>query len=204
MRSTACLSTPLFLFSYDTPHKAAAFRHEVKIADLLALNFRYRVVQLNRLSWRKFMRYDNPVAGALMAKMRIAPKDRPKVKLACLALLGGLPLNEAQQRLLSVFVDTYLRLTPEEEHRYERERAKLGPQEERKAMVLTTSWEQKGIVEGEALIVSRQMEWRFGTLAPELQQRINTLKKEQLEALALELFAFTDIAQVHAWLDANA
>ena len=154
------------------------------------------------------MRQDNPVAGALMAKMRIAAKDRPKVKLACLTLLGGLLLNEAQQRLLSVFVDTYLKLTPDEEQRYRRERAKLGPQEEQKEMVLTTSWEQKGLVEGrkqgEALIVSQQMERRFGTLAPELQQRINALGTEQLETLALELFDFTEIGQVYAWLDAHA
>ena len=195
---------PIVLFSYDTPHKAAAFRHTVRVADLLTLNFRYRVIQLNRLSWRKFMRQDNPIAGALMAKMRIAPKDRPKVKLACLTLLGGLPLNEAQQRLLSVFVDTYLRLTPGEEQAYRRELAKLGPQEEKQTMVLTTSWEQQGMQREAVNITSRQLARRFGPLTADMQVRLDVMAKEKLEMLALELLDFTNIGQVQAWLDAHA
>lgn len=45
-----------------------------------------------------------------MAKMRIAPKDWACVKLECLRLLVTLRLDPARMRLISGFVDTYLRL----------------------------------------------------------------------------------------------
>ena len=47
-------------------------------------------MQLNRLDWRAYLRQPNPMAAALMAKMRIEPQDRPKVKVECLRLLATL------------------------------------------------------------------------------------------------------------------
>jgi hypothetical protein len=40
----------------------------------------------------------------------MAIEDRPRVKLECLRLLATLRLNPARMRLISGFVDTYLRL----------------------------------------------------------------------------------------------
>jgi hypothetical protein len=45
-----------------------------------------------------------------MAKMKIAKKDRPKVKVECLRLLANLQLDPARNFLISGFVDVYLRL----------------------------------------------------------------------------------------------
>jgi hypothetical protein len=42
-----------------------------------------------------------------MAKMNIADKDRPHVKLECLRLLTTLRLDPARMQLVSGFVDTY-------------------------------------------------------------------------------------------------
>ena len=53
---------------------------EINFPDFKVLEFNYQVIQLNRLNWRDFLDKPNPVASALMAKMDIAPKDRPKVK----------------------------------------------------------------------------------------------------------------------------
>ena len=36
------------------------------------LKFKYTVVQLNRLTWRRFVDSDNPVGSALMAKIKLA------------------------------------------------------------------------------------------------------------------------------------
>ena len=63
------------------------------------LDFHYHVVQLNRLNWRDFAKRENPVASAwmaTMAKMRIAPEDRPRVKLECLRMIARLKLNKAK------------------------------------------------------------------------------------------------------------
>ena len=64
----------------------------------------------------------NPVASALMARMRIPAGERPRVKLECLRLLVGLRLEPAQQRLISGFVDTYLPLNEAEGLQFARER----------------------------------------------------------------------------------
>jgi predicted glycosyltransferase len=58
--------------------------------SLQFLEFNYRVVQLNRLDWRDFLRQENPVAAALMSKMQIQPQERPQVKAECLRLLATL------------------------------------------------------------------------------------------------------------------
>jgi len=52
------------------------------VPDFKVLEFNYRVIQLNRLNWRDFLRYQNPAASALMAKMKIAPCDRQRLQPA--------------------------------------------------------------------------------------------------------------------------
>jgi hypothetical protein len=71
---------PIALFSYDRPLRAEPNRFRVEFPDLSVVDFRFRVIQLNRLDWRAFVRQTNPVAAALMAKMKIAARDRPRVK----------------------------------------------------------------------------------------------------------------------------
>jgi hypothetical protein len=77
-----CQSDPIALFSYDTPVREEPSAHHVAFPDLAVLDFTYRVIQLNRLNWRDFVRQPNPVASALMAKMGIAAAERPKVELS--------------------------------------------------------------------------------------------------------------------------
>src|SRR5207247_1055203 len=77
---------PIVIFSYDAPQRAEADEFQIAFPDKVVLDFRFTVIQLNRLNWRDFARKPNPVAAALMAKMKIAPEDRVKVKLECLRL----------------------------------------------------------------------------------------------------------------------
>jgi hypothetical protein len=79
---------PIVFFSYDAPLREEPSSHRVGFPDVTVLNFSYRVIQLNRLNWRDFLRQPNPVASALMAKMGIAAEDRPQVKLECLRCSG--------------------------------------------------------------------------------------------------------------------
>ena len=53
-----------------------------------------------------------------MSKMRIAKRDRPQVKAECLRLLTTLRLDPGRTRLISGFVDTYLRLNQQEEQAF--------------------------------------------------------------------------------------
>jgi hypothetical protein len=67
----------------------------------------------------------NPAAMALMARMRVAPEDRWRVKAACLRLLAGAPLTGAQRQLIGQFVDIYLPLNAREEQALAAEVARL-------------------------------------------------------------------------------
>ena len=125
----------------------------------------------SRLSWRRFVKQPNPVASALMAKMKIATRDRPRVKLECLRLLTTLKLDPARMRLISGFVDTYLRLDTRETKRFERTIAgtELAPEQKEQVMEIVTSWMETGIERG--LVQGRQE----GRQEGRLQEARNTL-----------------------------
>jgi hypothetical protein len=95
---------PVVIFSFDKPMRPEPSRFEVAFPNKRVLEFNYTVIQLNRLPWRRFVNQPNPVACALMAKMKMRPEDRPKVKLECLRLLATLRLDPARSKLIGGFV----------------------------------------------------------------------------------------------------
>lgn len=139
---------PIAIFSYDQPQKEAKSSYSVEFPDFKVLDFRFKAIQLNRLDWRDYVDRANPVAAALMAKMSIAQSDRPKVKAECLRLMVTLQLNPAKSRLISKFVDTYLRLNAKEEGEFRVEIDKLELGEKEAVMQTMTSWEEKGLEQG--------------------------------------------------------
>jgi predicted transposase YdaD len=195
---------PIVLFSYDSPVREEPNTHRVAFPDLTVLDFTYRVIQLNHLSWRDFVRKPNPVASALMAKMGIAAQERPKVKLECLRLLATLRLDPAKSYFISGFIDTYLRLTAQELPIFQAELEAIMPAEKERVMQLTTSWKEEGLQQGEANLLMRQLTRRFGVLDRELEARIRALPVAQLEALGEALFDFAGLADVTAWIDRHA
>ncbi len=139
---------PIALFSYDKPKKAAQDSYKVEFPHLKVLEFNFTAIQLNQLDWRDYLNSSNPVAAALMAKMEIAKADRPKVKAECLRLLVTLKLDPAKTRLISKFVDSYLRLDAKEEEKFQSEIDTMGMNQKEAIMQTLTSWEQKGMEKG--------------------------------------------------------
>ncbi len=209
---------PVVVFSYDQPRTPAASQFTLEFADLAVLQFRYRVIQLNQLHWRDFLRQSNPVAAALMAKMQIDPADRPKVKAECLRLLVTLRLDPARMQLISGFVDTYLTLTPEEDAVFSEEISRIGAAEQEQVMELVTSWMEKGLEqglqrgieqglqegrrEGELKLLLRLLSQRLGTLSAVLQAQVQGLTEPQIEALIDTLATVTTLEDLASWLDA--
>ncbi|MFB2938507.1 Rpn family recombination-promoting nuclease/putative transposase [Aerosakkonemataceae cyanobacterium BLCC-F154] len=200
---------PIALFSYDVPQRPEPTFHRVDFPDFRVLEFNYRVIQLNRLNWRDFLRYQNPVASALMAKMKIAPKDRRRVKFECLCLMATLRLDKARMKLISGFIDTYLRLTAEEERLLQAEISTIEPSAREVVMEIVTSWELQGIEQGleqgrqlEALsFVLRLLNRRLGSVAPDLEEKIRSLSVEKLEELGEALLDFSNVADLVDWLE---
>ena len=196
---------PIALFSYDKPKRQEPNSHQVEFPDYKVLEFNYRVVQLNRLNWRDFLRQENPVAVALMAKMSIQPEERAQVKAECLRLLATLRLNPAKMKLISGFIDSYLRLSSEEEEVFETYIQEFSPQQQEEVMEIVTSWMEQGIErgqKGEAItLVLRQLSRRVGNLNPELERVIGELSLAQLEALAEALLEFNSLQDLQQWLE---
>ena len=87
---------PVALLSYDAPNRLEPDRYEVVFPDMTPLQFQYKVIQLNRLSWKDYLKTPNPAAAALMTKMAIAPSDRTKVAGEVMRMM--LTLNSTQTK----------------------------------------------------------------------------------------------------------
>ncbi len=139
---------PIVIFSFDEPYRPEKNTYKVEFPTRKVLEFSFESIQLNQLNWRDYLNQQNPIAAALMAKMKIAKADRPKVKAECLRLLVTLKLNPAKTQLISKFVDTYLRLDVKEEQLFQAEIDTMGTTEKEAIMQTTTSWEEKGMEKG--------------------------------------------------------
>jgi predicted transposase YdaD len=195
---------PIALFSYDAPHRPEADVYQITFPDREVMRFTFAVIQLNRLNWRDFLRSQNPIASALMARMNIAAEDRPRVKLECLRLLATFRLNPAKMQMISGFIDTYLQLAGQEQAAFQAQLQAIAPQEKETLMQITTSWEREGIRKGKADLVTRLLRRRFGDLPGDLQDRINSLEEPRLSSLGEALLDFSSLADVDTWLASHA
>lgn len=186
---------PIALFSYRKPATAEPTTYCDRFLGSEFLRFSYQVVQLNRLDWRRYVRNPNPVACALMARMKFKVAERPRVKLQCLRLLATLRLDTARTHLVSAFVDSYLRLTSTEEQDFRERAHELEPTEEQAVLKLTTSWKEEGLAEGLAQAKEVALATLAGTLprlfGPEAGDFLVLLRDhaslEQLRAVAQAL-----------------
>jgi hypothetical protein len=139
---------PVVIFSFDSPRKPQIDVHRVMFPNKVVMEFKYDVIQLNRLNWRDFVNKPSPVAAALMARMNIAPSERVRVKLECLRLLVTLRLNKARMRLISGFVDKYLSLNKAEQVRFDAQVKTLAIEGREGVMEIVTSWMEEGLRRG--------------------------------------------------------
>ncbi|NET61487.1 MAG: flagellar assembly protein H [Symploca sp. SIO2E6] len=175
---------PIALFTFDQPEQEQDNCHTVSFPDLKVLEFNFVTIQLNRLNWRDFLKRENPVASALMAKMKIAPEERAQVKAECLRLLATLELNQEKMELISGFVGTYLRLNEEEEEQFEQALESMELKTKERVMQFFTDWEEKGIQKGQITKgqedILRVLEVRFKDIPlklRELMERIDNLER---------------------------
>ena len=196
---------PIAIFSYNAPQRHEPNFHQVSFPDFDVLKFNYKVIQLNRLNWRDFLHQPNPVASALMAKMKMTQQERVQVKVECLRLMTTLRLDAARMQLISGFIDTYLRLSAKEEQQFQAQIRTIEPNNQREeVMKIVTSWMeqglQQGLQQGEVVLILRQLNRRFGSIAPELEAQIRSLAISQLENLGEALLDFSDTSDLVTWL----
>jgi hypothetical protein len=160
------------------------------------LSFRYRVIQLNRLNWRDFLRKPSPIAAALMTKMKIAPQDRPRLMLECLRMIVTLKLDLARSALIRDFMASYLRLTAQQKAEYNEQVNVLDPAEKRPIVALIDMWSEKRLYADVVLL----LEHKFGALPTSTRNAIDALAAETLEKLLVAVLEFSRMDDVNAWL----
>ena len=191
---------PIALLSYDSPQKPEPDRYCVEFPDRRILDFSFVTIQLNRLNWRDFLQNPNPIAAALMAKMKIKLQDKPRVKAECLRLLATLRLDPARMRMISGFVDTYLQFNAAEEQAFRAELDKIGLTEQEQVMEIVTSWMKTGMQQEAQKLVLRQLHSLVGNVSLPLEEQINSLSTEKLEDLSVALLRFSDESDLTNWL----
>lgn len=128
-------------------------------------------------------------------------EDRPKVKAECLRLLATLRLDPARIRLISGFIDTYLRLSVQEEQEFHNELDRMGLAEEERVMEIVTSWMETGMQRGKEELVLRQLKSLLGDISSSIEKRVSTLSTTQLEELGIALLRFSSVEDLIDWLN---
>lgn len=203
---------PIVLYSYDEPYRPEPDTIRFDFPNKNVLTFNYEVIQLNRLNWKDFVDVQNPIASALMAKMKIDPKDKAIAKAACMKMMLSLELSPEESSLIAGIIHTYIRLTPAESVVFDRATSEFDPALKEKAMLLTNPWEEKGMEKGmergsitEAQrLTLRLIGRRFGDIPENLEGRIRRLSLQPLEDLHDSLFDFSQLNDVDEWLKSHA
>ncbi|SFA56211.1 conserved hypothetical protein (putative transposase or invertase) [Parageobacillus thermantarcticus] len=138
---------PIAVFSYDAIRdEPSSFTLQLPFGNIL--HFRFFTVELRKQNWRNYIRSDNPIAAALLSKMGYTENERIELKKQFLRMLVRLELDEAKQRLLMGFFETYVKLSDEEEQRLRNEVNQMETKEKEQVLELLISYEQKGKREG--------------------------------------------------------
>ncbi|MBW4659769.1 MAG: DUF4351 domain-containing protein [Drouetiella hepatica Uher 2000/2452] len=121
--------------------------------------------------------------------------------------MATLRLDPARTRLISGFVDTYLRLNGQEMQVFQEEIGKLEETEREDVMQIVTSWMEQGIeqsieqgLQRERSLILRLLTRKVGNVPDRLQSQIDQLPIAQLEALGEALLEFASLADLEAWL----
>jgi hypothetical protein len=113
------------------------------------LRFKFLQLHLKRLSWRDFLKYDNPTVAALLSHMDYNKEERLKLKLKFFKMLLRLKLDPARMQLLTGFFDSYIQLSPEEDEKVKNDLLRELPNKEVSQVTeILTSWHRRGIEEG--------------------------------------------------------
>ena len=181
------------------------------------LTFEFETIQLNKLNWQDYRDCDNPIIPALMAKMKFAKRERPRVKCECIRMIVNLNIAIQKKQTLYRVVDTYLKLDKSEKTLYEYWVSRLSEAEKRKMMDFISPMERQamakghrqghkeghkeGLKEGASLMALQFLNKSIGPLTKTLESRIQNLDSEQLKSLGNSLMDFKTIEDLENWLN---
>ena len=152
------------------------------------LSFHYLVCDLATMPYRRFLNSDNLVARLNLPNMDYPPQERVAVYAHAVRGLADLESDPDKRRKYLDFIDIYAALEEDELAQYERE----FPQENALMSSFAERFRQEGMQQGleqgraqgrtqgreqgarlgEARMLARQLELRFGPVSAEVRQRL--------------------------------
>ncbi len=188
---------PVVVLANDAPSLADSSRFRVSLPHKIILDFSYLAVPLHRLNWRDYVRKPNPIACALMSRMRVSPDERFRVKSESLRLLSTLELEPSRRRMIAKYINAYLPLTADEEKKI---RWKVDLSDLESVDVATAEDSDNRNRMGKVDIILRQLSCRTGILPGRIAGQIENLTSNELDDLGEALLSFSHPAEIEGWL----
>ncbi len=174
------------------------------------LTFSYAALGVPDLNADDYLEQANPLAPALAALMRasgLGPARQKQVSLRSVAVSG---LDDARKFLLANIIETYLKLTPEEQERYGQ---MLQQPEAREVRQMISVYElrgreagreegleagrEEGVLIGKRTMLLRLLRLRFGAVSGAVESQIQSITSEgTLDTLADQVLTATALQDI--------
>jgi hypothetical protein len=139
---------PIVVYSHDAKLDEVD-NFKIEFSFLKVLEFNFLMLQLRKIPWRQYIRSNNPVAAALIGMMNYTEIEKISVRIEFVRMMTNMQLDPARSALLTAFIETYVKLTEEEEILYrDRLKQELTQQEVEKLIEITTSYHENGREQG--------------------------------------------------------
>ena len=143
------LIIPIAIFTNDDV-KEEINMLEMRLPEHFILRFQFLKVELRNKDWRKFIKFDNPVAAALLAKMGYKNSERRELRFEYLRMLLRLriQLDEARLALVMSIADLYFEPDIGEDQELLRQLSAHYSEEGVNILELMPAWKKWGYDEG--------------------------------------------------------
>ncbi|MBS4025853.1 MAG: hypothetical protein KGZ96_09295 [Clostridia bacterium] len=139
---------PIVVYSHDAKLDEVD-NFKIEFSFLKVLEFNFLMLQLRKIPWRQYIRSNNQVAAALIGMMNYTEIEKISVRIEFARMMTNMQLDPARSALLTAFIETYVKLTEEEEILYrDRLKQELTQQEVEKLIEITTSYHENGREQG--------------------------------------------------------
>ncbi|XID92645.1 Rpn family recombination-promoting nuclease/putative transposase [Paenibacillaceae bacterium WGS1546] len=180
------LIIPIAIFTMDQARRETDSL-KMAVTGQTVLYFRFLKVELSNMQWRRFVDSDNPVAAALLAKMRYNESEIREVRFAYLRMLLRLrkKLDDAKLALMMSVADLYNKCDEREDVSLLRELREKYPEEGDIVDKLMPAWSragyEKGIKEGIEQGIEQGVEHGMATIV------MNMLREGVDDALVIKV-----------------
>jgi len=144
------------------------------------LDFHYLSCALGELSYEHYRHSDNLVVRLNLPNMRYPAGHKVEVYAQAVRGLTELEQDPEKQLKYLDFIDIYAALDDNERAEYQRDYPDEAQTMSRFAERFHEKGMQQGIQQGEALVLERQLQLKFGALSDEVQRRITQASEQTL------------------------